>query len=213
MTDLSNDGSDGDDGAWERVDQLLTIHVAGLASALQDIGRGGSPHLEDKVRSAWNRAVDLRRHLDGMRPSESDALHPRRAERPSRCRVLLVDDEPAVLRVNERLLSKRYDVVSAVDGIEAIEVLSRDSNFDVIVSDVIMPRCNGFDLYATVCERWPRLLPRVVFITAALYSPDAAEFFAIVRNPRVFKWDGSASLVSAIEALLAIIYSVPELSG
>lgn len=191
------------DGGWARVDQLLTIHVASLASALQDIGRGGSPHLEDRLRAAWGRAVELRRHLDALRPPEGETSRAQPSAARATRRVLLVDDEPLVLRVNERLLSKRYEVVSAVDGVEAIEVLSRDRDFDVIVSDVLMPRCNGFDLYATVCERWPELLPRVLFLTAALYSPDAAEFFALVKNPRVFKWDGSASLVDAIERVLA----------
>ncbi len=63
-------------------------------------------------------------------------------------RVLLVDDEPAVLEMEERLLSSLgYHVTAAVDGLEALRLFRSDpSVFDVVISDMTMPRITGADL-------------------------------------------------------------------
>lgn len=69
---------------------------------------------------------------------------------PSAGRILIVDDEDALLRVLSRVLvSAGYDVVTAADGQRAIELLG-SSTFDAIVSDIDMPRLNGLQLLQAV---------------------------------------------------------------
>jgi two-component system, OmpR family, response regulator MprA len=64
-------------------------------------------------------------------------------------RVLVVDDEPAVREsVARSLRFEGYSVVTAVDGIEALEMLA-DHRPDVLVLDVMMPRLDGVG----VCRR------------------------------------------------------------
>jgi CheY-like chemotaxis protein len=59
-------------------------------------------------------------------------------------RILLVDDDPLSLRSISLLLREEgYQVQEAHDGIEALDCLKNDS-FDLILSDIFMPRCNGF---------------------------------------------------------------------
>ena len=68
-------------------------------------------------------------------------------------RVLLVDDDPAVLRVAERWLVKQgHAVTTATDGRQAVDLLAVQS-FDVIVSDIQMPGMSGIQLLRTVRER------------------------------------------------------------
>ena len=67
----------------------------------------------------------------------------------SKARILVVDDEPAVLKVLvTRLQLAGYQVYSATNGEEALESFQRDSP-DSIVLDVMLPKMDGF----AVCRR------------------------------------------------------------
>jgi EAL domain-containing protein (putative c-di-GMP-specific phosphodiesterase class I)/ActR/RegA family two-component response regulator len=68
-------------------------------------------------------------------------------------RVLVVDDELAVLRLHERVLrSAGYEVVAATDGLHA-QAAVREQRFDVIVSDISMPGLDGLGLLRAVRAR------------------------------------------------------------
>ena len=77
-------------------------------------------------------------------------------------KILIVDD----LAVNRYLLesilrSAHYEFVSTKNGIEALEQLRSDS-FDVIISDILMPKMDGFQLLRE-CKKDP-LLQKIPFI-------------------------------------------------
>jgi CheY-like chemotaxis protein len=72
-------------------------------------------------------------------------------------RVLLVDDETALLEVGKMLLSTQgYEVLCAEDGFEALAALKR-SLPDIIISDLRMPNMNGFELLSVVRRRFPQI--------------------------------------------------------
>ena len=73
--------------------------------------------------------------------------------------VLLVEDEPMVRSLAARTLRSRgYEVVEAEDGQAGLHALeSRDGGFDVVVSDIVMPRMTGTELAQTIAKRWPHL--------------------------------------------------------
>lgn len=61
-------------------------------------------------------------------------------------RVIVVDDDPVVLKVAHDLLARfDADVTSLSDGRAACE-LARGSEFDVVVTDIFMPEYDGFEL-------------------------------------------------------------------
>jgi DNA-binding NtrC family response regulator len=64
-------------------------------------------------------------------------------------RILVVDDAPAVRRYVRRILeAEGYAVHEAADGAEALELVrSEPAAWDLIVSDIVMPRCNGVELH------------------------------------------------------------------
>ena len=81
--------------------------------------------------------------------------HPGRDDAAPRARLLLVDDEPAIIRSLDRRLGREaYEVHTATCGEEAISVLE-SSPADVILTDQRTPGMLGTDLLATVSERWP----------------------------------------------------------
>ncbi|MFO7945598.1 MAG: response regulator [Armatimonadota bacterium] len=60
--------------------------------------------------------------------------------------ILVVDDERHIVRLVEVNLERAgYDVVTAYDGVEALEKVEEDDP-DMIVLDVMMPRMDGFDV-------------------------------------------------------------------
>jgi len=62
----------------------------------------------------------------------------------SRGRILLVDDEDMIRCIGEEMLSfLGYDVVTAKDGNECIDILKRDGGFDLVILDMIMPGLDG----------------------------------------------------------------------
>jgi two-component system, OmpR family, response regulator len=68
-------------------------------------------------------------------------------------RILLVDDEDSVQKLLAYPLRKEgYEVVSALDGREALDRL-RDHDFDLVVLDVMLPRVDGFDVCRQIRAR------------------------------------------------------------
>ena len=89
-------------------------------------------------------------------------------------RILLVEDHTASRTTLAILLeTSGYDVDTAANGREAIELLAR-YGYDVVVSDIQMPTMDGIELYHQIQHRWPSLARRVVFMTAHR-TPDSPQ--------------------------------------
>ena len=72
-------------------------------------------------------------------------------------RLLLVDDEPAILNTCAAILERKgYEVRTACDGFAALAELRR-SLPDVIISDLGMSNMSGFELLSVVRRRFPHI--------------------------------------------------------
>jgi CheY-like chemotaxis protein len=85
-----------------------------------------------------------------------------RSRSSGRLRILLVDDEEIVRRCTVRLLSD-FEVVSAASALEALRILRQDSDFDAVLSDVMMPGMSGPELFALCYRNFPSIAQRFVF--------------------------------------------------
>ncbi len=88
----------------------------------------------------------------------------------SRRRLLVVDDEPAVAE-GLRKMMRRYELVAAGSVDEAVAVLERDADFDLVLCDVMMPEKLGVELLAWVAVFAPELCDRVVLMTGGITDP------------------------------------------
>lgn len=71
--------------------------------------------------------------------------------------ILVVDDEPALLELTCEILSqKNYHVFCAGRAKEALEILEKE-HIDLLISDVIMPDMDGYQLAAIVQEKYPNI--------------------------------------------------------
>lgn len=109
--------------------------------------------------------------LEIAKSRETDAGLSTKAAHPSR--ILVVDDEPAMLDLYRALLSESSDrIETALSGPEAIEKV-REQSFDTVVSDIRMPGMTGLDLFRAIREIDPHV--PVVLITAGPTLESAIE--------------------------------------
>jgi two-component system NtrC family sensor kinase len=109
-------------------------------------------------------------------------------ELPARtCRVLIVDDEPTLVRAYRRLLSKSHQVVGAFGGDEALAILARDDDFDLILCDLMMPRVDGAAVYRHLLRWQPHLVPQLLFCTGGPTTPECRQFLAETQVDVVIK--------------------------
>jgi signal transduction histidine kinase len=99
-----------------------------------------------------------------------------------RARVLIVDDDRIMVRSLRRVLEGQNDVTSADGGANALELLARDKDYDVVLCALVMATMDGPELHAAMRERAPELASRMVFIGSSDASPRVRRF---VESERV----------------------------
>ncbi len=64
----------------------------------------------------------------------------------SKLKILLVDDSKIIRVAVSRILSSQFELLEAVDGEEAWNLLSTNNSIDLLITDIEMPRLNGYGL-------------------------------------------------------------------
>ena len=105
-------------------------------------------------------------------------------------RILVADDDPAILRLVSAILEKEnYGVVTARDGREAYKILQADPNFTAAIFDVVMPHISGPELVRYM-KTEKRLMKIPVMMMTAEQDPklssDSFAAGAVVFLPKPF---------------------------
>ena len=104
-----------------------------------------------------------------------------------RLRVLVVDDEPHILHYMRATLEAWGHIpVVASDGEEALAVAATD-DFDLLISDLRMPRLGGREFYEELARRRPELAARLVFSTGDTVRGDTLAFLESLDRPYLHK--------------------------
>jgi CheY-like chemotaxis protein len=115
--------------------------------------------------------------------------------------LLVVDDEPMMVRAIERLLAGEYELVSTTDPIDAVERVRAGHRFDAILCDLMMPTMSGMEVYESIRGIEPEQARRIVFMTGGAFTPRALAFLASVSNARIEKPIERESLRTAIRSV------------
>lgn len=120
-------------------------------------------------------------------------------------RILIVDDEPIMLKSLSRILDKMYDVTVALGGRKAIDILNnKNGDFAIILSDLNMDGVNGADLYRYISQKYPGLEEKVIFISGGVYGTSIREFMSSIDNIYLEKPFDQVKLLSAIEQIIQV---------
>lgn len=107
--------------------------------------------------------------------------------RPTQGRIVVVDDEPAVIRMMERALKQECQVTCFTDPRRALEFLRSAETVDVILCDLTMPHVTGMMLYDSIRAERPELADRFVFMSGGAPREELRVFLASVDNERLDK--------------------------
>ncbi|MDQ3907987.1 MAG: response regulator [Acidobacteriota bacterium] len=112
-----------------------------------------------------------------------------KSEQQSR-RVLVADDDPAILRLVTTLVEKEgYTVVTARDGREAIKLLQSNADFAAAIFDVVMPQIEGPELIRYMRSEKRLMKIPVIMMTAEQNPKHTSDSFAagaVVFLPKPF---------------------------
>ena len=98
-------------------------------------------------------------------------------------RILVVEDEPAISDVCQRVLtSEGFEVDIAVNGEVARDMLG-EKDYDLCLIDIRTPRMNGKQLYQCIQEKHPKLIDRVIFTTGDVMGGDTQSFLEQSGRP------------------------------
>jgi two-component system chemotaxis sensor kinase CheA len=142
--------------------------------------------------------------LKSARRTGSSAARVAAAAKPAEATTVLVAEDSITSRmlIKSILESAGYKVKTAVDGMEAFTLL-RAEKFDLVVSDVEMPRLNGFDLTARIrADKKLAELP-VVLVTALETREDRERGIDVGANAYIIKSSfDQSNLLDAVRRLV-----------
>ena len=124
-----------------------------------------------------------------------------------RRRVLLIDDEPGILKtIGKRLEVAGFDVLTAADGEEGL-TKARLGHPDVIILDLMMPKLNGYEVCAKL-KKDPELqrIPVIIF-SAKGAAADERLCREIGADAYITKSHQGKALVEQIEVILGRFFS------
>jgi len=120
-------------------------------------------------------------------------------------RILLVEDNEALLfNTQMKLEMSDYEVFTATNGIEALELLEKKKIApDLIISDIMMPLMDGYALYQRICdnENWNHI--PFIFVTAKSAPEDIRFGKKLGVDDYIIKPFKGEDLIASIEGRLA----------
>jgi PAS domain S-box-containing protein len=157
----------------ERIDAVRR-EVARIAEILERLGQmARDERYETATYVGPARMVDLRRRERIAAPDE----------RMKGLRILVADDDLGIRQsLSEILAAEGCSVETVPDGREALRRVEAD-HFDLVLTDVVMPHMDGYELYKEVQRRFPHL--PVLMMTAFHYDKDH-----IIKRSRLIGLEG-----------------------
>lgn len=123
-------------------------------------------------------------------------------EAAARARVLVIDDDPLIVKTIRRMLGRTHDVTCLTRATAALELLHQGDRFDLILCDLMMPQMNGMEFFRVLGATLPACSERVVFLTGGAFTSDAREFLERVPNQRLEKPFDPTALRILVESML-----------
>jgi len=104
-----------------------------------------------------------------------------------RALILVVDDEAAIRElIADVLAGHGYEVEMATDGDDALRLCER-GRYDLILSDLRMPKMDGAALYQALQDKYGPAMPRMIFVTGQAHALDYAGFLGMTAAPVLAK--------------------------
>lgn len=197
------------------VKQLVELHHGDISAASEGVGCGttftvilpyGSAVMMSPTAAALEPGGGLQAQafveeaLRWLPERMDDKTHPVPASKP---RILLVDDNADMRAYVQRLLGEHYDVVTAIDGAEALAIAEAVKP-DIVVSDIMMPGLDGFSLLRELRSNSGTATVPVIFLSARAGEQARVESLAVGADDHIVKPFGARELRARIDGALRL---------
>lgn len=122
-------------------------------------------------------------------------------EKQEAATVLVVEDNDDISALLRHILSEKYNVLSAYNGQEGLDILSK-GDIDLIVSDIMMPMMDGVEMLRRVRENTKHAHLPVVMLTAKRDDEYRAESYSAGADAYITKPFNASVLLSRVENLI-----------
>jgi PAS domain S-box-containing protein len=147
----------------------------------------------------WLPAHATRAQDDSVHARSANGADLTAAEAPERPTILVVDDNRDMREYVTRLLQPRFTVVAAVDGEAALVLIDSGVRPDLVLSDVMMPRLDGFGLLRALRARTLTETTPVIFLSARAGEEARVEGFDIGADDYLAKPFSARELVTRVQ--------------
>ncbi len=120
-------------------------------------------------------------------------------------KILIVDDEKDIIDfVQNRLLRENYEVVTARDGEEAL-LKVKETDPDMILLDLVMPKLNGFEVLKAVREQFSDKWRPVIIVSANDELEALKKCYGLEADHYLTKPCTMEALLSGIRTMISLI--------
>jgi signal transduction histidine kinase/CheY-like chemotaxis protein len=192
----------------ETPSQLLLVNETNVGDRLQEIERQqlpyGTPAIVCSMPGTHEYASSLGVSAYLLKPLSREQLLSALAQFPGN-KVLLVDDDPDVLRLFRRMLAsaeRSFQVLRARNGPQALQIMAQ-ARPDVVLLDLLMPHMDGFQLLAQ--KNLDHILRKIPVIVISSLDPTGHPI--VSRSLAVTRGEGISThqLLACIEGLLQVL--------
>ncbi|WP_232371710.1 ATP-binding protein [Leptospira ainazelensis] len=130
----------------------------------------------------------------------------KKKDQNDKIRILVVDDEPVNLEVIQNYLSLRNMECHVVQsGIDALELLNQDSDFQAVILDVMMPRLSGLEVARKIRARWSPIELPILMVSAKNRDSDLIAALNAGANDYLVKPFDFEQLMNRVNNLLQLV--------
>jgi CheY-like chemotaxis protein len=167
--------------------QILLSQLEKGGVLVRHVSKGGG-ELAHTVDHQGNLIMSIALSVATAPSSKSNPPTTGISQPPRRGKILICEDDVAVIRSMRRLLERRHDVLAARSGREALRIIESNSDIDLVMYDAAMPDLIAPAFWEEVLRLNQPLTNRIVFSGGGSYDPEIAEFMnsndtTIVEKP------------------------------
>ena len=117
--------------------------------------------------------------------------------------ILLVEDEIITRNAFADALQREgHDVLQAADGVQALSLLDK-CHVDLIITDLVMPKLNGFELIGQIRSKWPHV---PILLISAYLSQEGGRIISGETAEFMHKPIDPPDLIAAVQRLLPTVH-------
>jgi two-component system sensor histidine kinase ChiS len=125
--------------------------------------------------------------------------------------ILVVDDEPVNLHLlRNSLILEGYNVVTANNGFDALQILEEEALPDLVLLDIMLPKLSGYDVAKKIREQFTVSELPIIMLTAKSQIFDIVTGFDLGANDYVTKPFEKRELMARIKTLISLKKALKE---